>query len=105
MNLKIIIGIILFLNFVGYLLIWLQANKNIPIEMNEKIFNKIIVLISIVGGFIGVYLSAEMYGFETGRRWFNVILKRIVFFEVLIIVILVIYFLKDYYDVNISVIR
>ena len=42
MWLKIISGVILFFNVIGYLLIWMQMDKNVSIKMKDSILNKII---------------------------------------------------------------
>ena len=59
---KVISGIILFFNVIGYLLIWVQMDKNINFTMKNSILNKVIFILSLLGGFIGTYLAARMFG-------------------------------------------
>ena len=100
MLLKVISGIILFFNVVGYLLIWMQMDKNVNVKIKDSIINKLIVLLSILGGFIGIYLAARMFGFAVGEKWFNIILKRVIGLELLIIIGVAIYYNLDFSQIN-----
>lgn len=100
MLLKVISGIILFFNVVGYLLIWMQMDKNVNVKIKDSIINKLIVLLSILGGFIGIYLAARMFGFAVGEKWFNIILKRVIGLELLIIIGVAIYYNVDFSQIN-----
>ena len=93
MWLKIISGVILFFNVIGYLLIWMQMDKNVSIKMKDSILNKIIGALSLLGGFIGVYLAARM---------FNMILKRFIALELLVILGFVIYYNVDFSQLNLQ---
>ena len=101
MWLKIISGVILFFNVIGYLLIWMQIDKNVSIKMKDSILNKIIGALSLLGGFIGVYLAARMFGFAGGERWFNII-KRFIALELLVILGFVIYYNVDFSQLNLQ---
>ena len=89
MWLKIISGVILFFNVIGYLLIWMQMDK-------------IIGALSLLGGFIGVYLAARMFGFAVGEKWFNIILKRFIALELLVILGFVIYYNVEFSQLNLQ---
>lgn len=99
---KVISGIILFFNVIGYLLIWMQMDKNVSIKMKDSILNKIIGALSLLGGFIGVYLAARMFGFAVGEKWFNIILKRFIALELLVILGFVIYYNVDFSQLNLQ---
>ena len=97
---KVISGIILFFNVIGYLLIWVQMDKNINFTMKNSILNKVIFILSVLGGLIGTYLAARMFGYAVGEKWFNIILKRIIALELLIILGLIIHYNVDFTQLN-----
>lgn len=97
---KVISGIILFFNVIGYLLIWVQMDKNINFTMKNSILNKVIFILSLLGGFIGTYLAARMFGYAVGEKWFNIILKRIIALKLLIILGLIIHYNVDFTQLN-----
>ena len=97
---KVISGIILFFNVIGYLLIWVQMDKNINFTMKNSILNKVIFILSLFGGFIGTYLAARMFGYAVGEKWFNIILKRTIALELLIILGLIIHYNVDFTQLN-----
>ena len=97
---KVISGIILSPNVIGYLLIWVQMDKNIDFTMKNSILNKVIFILSLLGGFIGTYLAARMFGYAVGEKWFNIILKRIIALELLIILGLIRHYNADFTQLN-----
>ena len=68
--------------------------------MKNSILNKVIFILSLLGGFIGTYLAARMFGYAVGEKWFNIILKRIIALELLIILGLIIHYNVDFTQLN-----
>ena len=86
-TISIIVGVFFALNLITILLIWFRLKTQFLDKINEKILNIILFVLSIIGGFIGVYLGREMFGYktETGRleKW----LTKTLILEVIIILV------------------
>ena len=86
-TISIIVGVFFALNLISILLIWFRLNTPFMDKLNEKILNVILFVLSICGGFIGVYLGREMFGYrtETGKleKW----MTKVLVLEVIIILI------------------
>jgi len=86
-TISIIVGVFFALNLISILLIWFRLNTPFMDKLNEKILNIILFVLAICGGFIGVYLGREMFGYrtETGKleKW----MTKVLILEVIIILI------------------
>ena len=86
-TISIIVSVFFALNLITILLIWFRLKTQFLDKINERILNTILFILAMIGGFIGVYLGREMFGYktETGRleKW----LTKTLILEVVIILI------------------
>ena len=86
-TISVIVGVFFALNLITILLIWFRLKTQFLDKINEKVLNIVLFVLAIIGGFIGVYLGREMFGYktETGRleKW----LTKTLILEVIIILI------------------
>ena len=85
---NIVIGYIICINILGIVLVWLKVRTNI-IKISDRWLNVIHVIVSMLGGFIGTLVGAEMLRYKTDSKLFKRWIKVIVFFEISIIIYLV----------------
>ena len=96
MNLNLVnflVGYFVIVNLVGISLIWLKSKTSF-IKISSKVLNIVFIILSMIGGFIGVLVGAEMLDFERDnkifKRWIPILL-------VLEIVIIIFYLYNNYY--------
>ena len=69
-----LIGYIIFINIIGFGLIVLITRQEGNKKLNLKKVNTFIIVIALLGGFIGLMVSGEMTGYKDD----NIVLKRYV---------------------------
>lgn len=89
--LKVIMGIIIFINIVGISVEWISLNTKLIKWDNSKL-NLFYVIISMLGGFVGVLLGAEMFGLKENNKVLKRLIPTIVVIE--LIILLFVYYLK-----------
>lgn len=89
--LKVIMGIIIFINIVGISVEWISLNTKLIKWDNAKL-NLFYVIISMLGGFVGVLLGAEMFGLKENNKVLKRLIPTIVVIE--LIILLFVYYLK-----------
>ena len=65
--LSFIIGYLIVINIVSISLVWLNVKTDI-IKIKDKTLNWILVIISLLGGFIGTLVGAEMMGYNIKEK-------------------------------------
>ena len=79
-----LVGYIIVINIVSISLIWLCAKTNF-IKLSEKTLGIIFVLISAIGGCVGILLGSEMMNYKQDSKLFKRWIPLIIFIEVCII--------------------
>ena len=88
MNLDLInfvVGYFIAINIVGFVLIWIKQNTEF-IKTPNKVLNILFLVLSLVGGFIGVLVGAEMFHYEQDNKLFKRWIPFFIFIEVCIII-------------------
>ena len=85
---NIIIGYFVIINIIGISLIWLKTRTEL-IKLEEKKLNIILVVLSAIGGFIGVLVGNEMIGYDYESKLFKRWIPLIVFLEVCIVIYII----------------
>jgi len=83
-----LVGYFFVINIVSIAYIWLNAKTNV-IKLNEKSKDLISVIISVIGGFIGILLGCEMLQYKQDKKLYKIWIPLIIFVEFMIIVFIV----------------
>ena len=83
-----LVGYFFAINIVSIAYIWLNAKTNL-IKLKEKNKDLISVIISVIGGFIGILLGCEMLQYKQDRKLYKRWIPLIIFVEFMIIVFIV----------------
>ncbi len=83
-----LVGYFFVINIVSIAYIWLNAKTNV-IKLNEKSKDLISVIISVIGGFIGILLGCEMLQYKQDKKLYKRWIPLIIFVEFMIIVFIV----------------
>lgn len=79
---NIIIGYLIIINIVTMILMYCDMKKFIKIKSNNM--NMIYLILSIIGGFVGVLVTSQMFGFKRDEKIIKKWIPIIVFLEVAI---------------------
>ena len=83
-----LVGYFFVINIVSIAYIWLNAKTNL-IKLKEKNKDLISVIISVIGGFIGILLGCEMLQYKQDKKLYKIWIPLIIFVEFMIIVFIV----------------
>ena len=83
-----LVGYFFAINIVSIAYIWLNAKTNL-IKLKEKNKDLISVIISVIGGFIGILLGCEMLQYKQDKKFYKIWIPLIIFVEFMIIVFIV----------------
>ena len=83
-----LVGYFFAINIVSIAYIWLNAKTNL-IKLKEKNKDLISVIISVIGGFIGILLGCEMLQYKQDKKLYKIWIPLIIFVEFMIIVFIV----------------
>jgi hypothetical protein len=81
--LNFIVGYFVCINIIAYLLIWFKV-RTTYLKLDEKILNIAYILISILGGFVGLLVGREMFNYERNSKIFKRWIPLIIVIEVCI---------------------
>lgn len=81
-----IVGYGIIINIIGIVLIYLKTKTHIMDKIPQGLLNLIHIIISMVGGFIGTLVGAEMLGYQTDTKIFKRWIPFILFVEICIII-------------------
>lgn len=87
-TINILVGYLIGVNLVSLVAVYIKGKTNI-INVKNSVFNLICVILSMVGGVIGVMLGAEMSGYEQDNKIFRKWIPFIPFIELCIIIYIV----------------
>lgn len=85
---SILVGYVIGLNLISLIVVYIKGTTDI-ISLKNKKFNIICVILSALGGFIGVLLGAEMANYEQDNKLFRRWIPFIVFIEVCIVIYII----------------
>ena len=83
-----LVGYFFVINIVSIAYIWLNAKTNL-IKLKEKNKDLISVIISVIGGFIGILLGCEMLQYKQDRKLYKRWIPLIIFVEFMIILVII----------------
>ena len=83
-----LVGYFFAINIVSIAYIWLNAKTNL-IKLKEKNKDLMSVIISVIGGFIGILLGCEMLQYKQDKKFYKIWIPLIIFVEFMIIVFIV----------------
>ena len=83
-----LVGYFFAINIVSIAYIWLNPKTNL-IKLKEKSKDLISVIISVIGGFIGILLGCEMLQYKQDKKFYKIWIPLIIFVEFMIIVFIV----------------
>ncbi len=87
-TINILVGYLIGVNLVSLVAVYIKGKTNI-INVKNSVFNLICVILSMVGGVIGVMLGAEMSSYEQDNKIFRKWIPFITFIELCIIIYIV----------------
>ena len=90
---KVLVSYFIIINLIGLGLVFFKSKTEL-ITMENKKFNIILFVISVIGGFIGTLLGVEMLQYESDNKIFKKWIPLCVFIEVCIILFIC---YKQYY--------
>lgn len=79
-----IVGYVICINLISYLFLWLNVRTKY-IKMDKKWVDTIYLALSILGGFVGVIVAAEMFNYGKNEKIFKRWIPLVIFIEVCII--------------------
>ena len=75
-----IVGYFIVINLIGISLIWIRVNTDY-IKMSEKILNIIYLIVSMIEGFVGILIGAEMFEYKNRNKMLKIWIPLLVFIE------------------------
>ena len=79
-----IVGYVICINMISYLFIWLNIRTGF-IKLDEKWVDTIYLIMSILGGFVGIVVASEMFNYRKDEKIFKRWIPLVIFIEVCII--------------------
>ena len=83
-----IVGYFICINIISYLFIWLNIRTKY-IKIDKKCIDTIYLVFSILGGFVGIMLAAEMFNYRKDEKLFKRYIPLVIFIEVCIILYII----------------
>ncbi len=83
-----VIGYFILINLISYIFIWLNIRTNI-VKMNKKWLDTTYLLLSILGGFVGIMIGSEMFNYRKDEKIFKRYIPLVIFIEVCIILYII----------------
>lgn len=81
-----VVGYVIIVNIIGISLIYLKVKTNIMDKIPILLLNLIHIIVSMIGGFIGTLVGAEMLGYGTDTKLFKRWIPLIIFVEACVII-------------------
>ena len=78
-----LVGYFIVINLAGIALIYLKTNTKL-IKIKKGILNLIIIILSAIGGFIGVLVGNEMLNYDMESKLFRRWIPLLIFIEICI---------------------
>lgn len=79
-----IIGYFIIINLISYMFIYLNIRTKI-IKLNTKWIDTVYLVMSILGGFVGIMVGSEMFNYRKDEKIFKRYIPLVIFIEICII--------------------
>ena len=79
-----IIGYFIIINLISYMFIYLNIRTKI-IKLNTKRIDTVYLVMSILGGFVGIMVGSEMFNYRKDEKIFKRYIPLVIFIEICII--------------------
>ena len=83
-----LVGYFFTINIISIAYLWLNVRTNL-IKLKEKDKDIISVILSIIGGFVGIVVGSEMLQYKQDKKLYRKWIPLIIFVEFMIIVFIV----------------
>lgn len=80
---NILVGYFILINMIGIVLMYLKTNTKL-IKIKKGILNLIFIILSTIGGFIGVLVGNEMLNYDMESKLFKRWIPVLIFLEICI---------------------
>lgn len=81
-----IVGYTMVTNIIGIALIWIKVKTKVLEKVPDTVLTIIHIIISMLGGFIGTLVGAEMMNYRTDTKIFKRLIPIILIIELVIII-------------------
>lgn len=81
-----IVGYTMVTNIIGIALIWIKVKTKVLEKVPDTVLTIIHIIISMLGGFIGTLVGAEMMNYRTDTKIFKRLIPIILIIELAIII-------------------
>ena len=85
---SLLVGYAIIINMIGFIMIYLKVRTDY-IKLSERKMNTVLMILSLIGGFIGVLTGAEMLQYERDNKLFKRWIPLIIFLEIVGIVLII----------------
>lgn len=82
--LNFIIGYAICINMIAYIFMWLNIRTEY-IKLGKKTEDAIYLILSILGGFVGIMIASEMFNYKKDEKLFKRWIPLVIFIEVCLI--------------------
>lgn len=79
-----IIGYAICINMIAYIFMWLNIRTDY-IKIGNKTKDTIYLILSILGGFVGIMIASEMFNYRKDEKLFKRWIPLVIFIEVCLI--------------------
>ena len=83
-----IIGYVICINVISYMFIWLNIRTEY-IKISKKWVDTIYLVLSILGGFVGIMIATEMFNYRKKEKIFKRWIPLVIFIEISIILYII----------------
>lgn len=83
-----IIGYVICINMISYIFIWLNIRTEY-IKISKKWVDTIYLVLSILGGFVGIMVATEMFNYRKKEKIFKRWIPLVIFIEISIILYII----------------
>ena len=83
-----IIGYVICINMISYMFIWLNIRTEY-IKISKKWIDTIYLMLSILGGFVGIMVATEMFNYRKKEKIFKRWIPLVIFIEISIILYII----------------
>lgn len=93
--LNFIVGYLILINSISMIFMYIDMKAN-TIKLEESTIKFIYIILSIIGGSIGILVTSQMFGYRKDEK----IIKRGIPFIILIEVAIIVYIIIKQYDIQ-----
>lgn len=83
-----IIGYFIVINVISYIFIWINIRTKL-LKSNSKWVDMVYLVLSILGGFVGIMLGSEMFNYRRDEKIFRRYIPLVIFMEICIVLYII----------------